>query len=126
GHVTRALVAAGADRVVLASRSGPDAPSARTLREELGERAVVVACDVTDRAALTALLAAHPVDAVVHTAGVASLAPVAELTDAELAEVLHAKVTGALLLDELVGDVDAFVLFSSIAGVWGSGDHAAY
>ncbi|MCP2256100.1 Acyl transferase domain-containing protein [Prauserella aidingensis] len=126
GHVARGLVNAGAEKVVLAGRSGPTAPSAAALREELGERAVIVACDVTDRTALTALLAEHPVDAVVHAAGVAHLAPVDELTDEELAEVSRAKVTGARLLDELVGDVDAFVLFSSIAGVWGSGEHAAY
>jgi acyl carrier protein len=36
--------------------------------------------------------------------------------------------TGALLLDELLDprELEHFILFSSIAGVWGSGDHAAY
>ncbi|MEU5170819.1 type I polyketide synthase, partial [Streptomyces mutomycini] len=46
----------------------------------------------------------------------------------EFAEVLRAKVTGADNLDAVFGDrpLDAFVLFSSISAVWGSGGHAAY
>ena len=44
-------------------------------------------------------------------------------TRAELAEVLAAKAAGAAHLDELTADLDldAFVLFSSIAATWGSG-----
>ncbi|WP_415954539.1 beta-ketoacyl synthase N-terminal-like domain-containing protein, partial [Streptomyces sp. KLOTTS4A1] len=46
----------------------------------------------------------------------------------ELAEVLHAKVTGAVNLDTVFADtdLDAFVLFSSIAATWGSGGQAGY
>ncbi|WP_037843419.1 KR domain-containing protein, partial [Streptomyces sp. NRRL WC-3549] len=42
--------------------------------------------------------------------------------------VLRAKVMGADNLDAIFGDrtLDAFVLFSSIAGIWGSGGQAAY
>ncbi|MFE9769515.1 KR domain-containing protein, partial [Streptomyces sp. NPDC005808] len=53
-----------------------------------------------------------------------------EIGTAELADVLHAKVTGAANLDAVFSDpesdLDAFVLFSSIAGVWGSGGQAGY
>ncbi|MFD0500006.1 beta-ketoacyl reductase [Streptomyces rhizosphaericus] len=50
------------------------------------------------------------------------------MTAEEFAAVTGAKVRGALVLDGLVGDreLDAFVLFSSGAGVWGSGGQAPY
>ncbi|WP_410618703.1 type I polyketide synthase [Amycolatopsis sp. cmx-8-4] len=128
-HVARHLAAEGVDRLVLTSRRGLDAPSAAELRDELagsGVDVVVAACDVADRDALAALLAEYPVNAVVHAAGAGDPARLADLTRDGLAAVVGAKVTGAANLDELVGDVDAFVLFSSIAGVWGSGGQAAY
>ncbi|MYR23868.1 KR domain-containing protein, partial [Streptomyces sp. SID6137] len=86
------------------------------------------ACDVADREALAALLAEHPVDAVVHTAGVDHLDPLETMTPGAFADVLSAKAAGALHLDALLDgrELDAFVLFSSIAGVWGSGHQAAY
>uniref|UniRef100_UPI00082BE560 type I polyketide synthase n=1 Tax=Streptomyces hygroscopicus TaxID=1912 RepID=UPI00082BE560 len=137
-HVARWLVAGGAEHVVLTSRRGPDAPGAAELRDELaasGAEVTVAACDVTDRDAVAGLLARiredhprHPLTAVVHTAGAGQFAPLAETTPADVAEVVAAKVAGAAHLDALLGDtaLDAFVLFSSIAGVWGSGGQGAY
>ncbi len=131
GHVARWLARHGAGHLVLASRHGPDAPGARELRAELadlGAEVTIVACDAADRDALAAVLADYPPDSVFHAAGVGQLTPLADLSDAELAAVLHAKVRGAANLDELLepGSVDAFVLFSSNAGVWGSGGQAGY
>ncbi|NYV75823.1 beta-ketoacyl reductase, partial [Streptomyces sp. UH6] len=101
--------------------------------EELGATATVVACDATDRDALTALadtLRADgtPVRAVVHTAGVGQATALAAMTRAELAEVMDAKVTGAANLHAVFADadLDAFVLFSSIAATWGSGWQGGY
>ncbi|NBH11523.1 KR domain-containing protein, partial [Amycolatopsis sp. SID8362] len=69
----------------------------------------------------------EPVRAVVHAAGLPQATPVLETTAAEFADVIGGKVAGARNLDELLGDdVDAFVLFSSNAGVWGSGGQGAY
>ncbi|HET8642310.1 MAG TPA: beta-ketoacyl synthase N-terminal-like domain-containing protein, partial [Pseudonocardiaceae bacterium] len=64
---------------------------------------------------------------VVHTAGVAHWDAITELTVAQLAEVT-AKAAAATHLDELLATepLEAFVLFSSIAGVWGSGNQAGY
>ncbi|MCQ8195463.1 type I polyketide synthase, partial [Streptomyces rugosispiralis] len=137
-HVARWLAENGAEHLVLTSRRGPDAPGAAELRGELaasGAQVTVAACDVTDRDAVAGLLARirdehpeHPLTAVVHTAGAGQFAPLAETTPADVADVVAAKVAGAAHLDALLGatELDAFVLFSSIAGVWGSGGQGAY
>ncbi|WP_260867557.1 type I polyketide synthase [Streptomyces sp. SAJ15] len=134
-HVARWLAGNGAEHLVLASRRGADAPGAAELRDELtalGAEVTLAACDVTDREAVAGLLAAvparTPLTAVVHTAGAGQFAPLAETGPADVAEVVAAKVAGAVHLDALLGDaeLDAFVLFSSIAGVWGSGGQGAY
>ncbi|MDF5759355.1 type I polyketide synthase [Spongiactinospora sp. TRM90649] len=130
-RVARLLAGRGAPHLLLTSRRGPDAPGAAELVAELadlGTRATVVACDVADRDALAALLAEHPVTGVVHTAGVIQSVPLRDTGLAEFADVLHGKVAGAANLHELLADtpLEAFVTFSSIAGVWGSGNQAAY
>ncbi|WBC15801.1 SDR family NAD(P)-dependent oxidoreductase [Micromonospora sp. WMMA1998] len=126
---------AGAEHLVLTSRRGEDAPGATDLAQRLRERGVrvtVAGCDVADRDALAGLLdglaaAGDPVRAVVHAAGAAQATPLATMTGAELADVLRAKVDGAAHLDALLPDgLDAFVVFSSIAGVWGSAGQGGY
>ncbi|MGW0551750.1 type I polyketide synthase, partial [Streptomyces altiplanensis] len=134
-EVGRWLARSGAENLVLTSRRGPDAPGADALRaelEELGARVEIVACDAADRDALAAVLAAVPdelpLTGVVHTAGVGQYGPLDGLTPAEFAELTSAKLAGAAHLDELLGDraLDLFVLFGSVAGVWGSGGQSAY
>ncbi|WP_432445645.1 type I polyketide synthase [Streptomyces rapamycinicus] len=131
-HVARWLAATGVDEIVLTSRRGADAPGARELVAELsatGLSARVVACDVADRDAVAELLDTIPeLRVVVHAAGVPSWDPLSALTAQALEDGMRAKVAGAIHLDELTRDMplDAFVLFSSVAGVWGSGSQSAY
>ncbi|MGW7594718.1 SDR family NAD(P)-dependent oxidoreductase, partial [Streptomyces rubiginosohelvolus] len=135
GQVARWLVRNGAEHLVLTSRRGIEAPGAPELCEELealGARVTVAACDVSDREALAAVLAAvpeeFPLRAVFHAAGVEQAAELAGMSLADAASVVSGKAAGAGHLDALLGDreLDAFVVFSSIAGVWGSGGQAAY
>ncbi len=130
-HVARWLAGRGARRLVLTSRRGEAAPGAAELREELaalGATTTIAACDVADRAALKTLLdeLGEPVRAVFHAAGIVQGTALDDTELTEFAEVVAAKVAGATHLDELLDDVDAFVLFSSNAGVWGSGGQGAY
>ncbi|MFI7434073.1 type I polyketide synthase [Micromonospora haikouensis] len=133
-RVAEWAIGAGAGHVVLTSRRGERAAGAVELAEGLrasGARVTVAACDVADRSALGALLdgladAGDPVRAVVHAAGAAHSTPLGELTADELRDVLRAKVDGAAYLDALLPELDAFVVFSSIAGVWGSAGQAGY
>uniref|UniRef100_UPI0032E36169 type I polyketide synthase n=1 Tax=Streptomyces sp. NA07423 TaxID=3042026 RepID=UPI0032E36169 len=128
-HTARWLARNGAGHLVLAGRRGPDAPGARALAaelEEAGSTVTLSACDVTDRDALRRLLAEHPADAVVHTAGAADHTTLADLTPERLDDVLSAKVDGARNLHELCGDVSAFVLYSSMSGTVGSAGLGAY
>ncbi|MGC4807680.1 type I polyketide synthase, partial [Micromonospora sp. DT233] len=135
-RVARWAVARGATHVALLSRRGPDAPGAAELRDELvaaGATVTIAGCDLTDRADLAAAITrieadAPPIRSVFHTAGITRATALAESTLADLAEPAAAKVAGAAHLDALLGerDLDAFVLYSSIAGTWGSGTQGGY
>ncbi|WP_443728848.1 type I polyketide synthase [Streptomyces buecherae] len=134
-RVARWLAENGAPRLLLASRSGPDAAGAGELAAQLtalGAAVDIVSCDVADRDQLQRLLADIPTDqplsAVVHTAGVLEVDTLAELDLAALDRTLDAKAVAAAHLHELTRDLDlsAFVLFSSNAATWGSGRQAGY
>jgi acyl transferase domain-containing protein/thioesterase domain-containing protein/acyl carrier protein len=135
GHVARWLARAGAQHLLLASRRGPEAPGAAELAAELrqlGAQVSVAACDAADREQLRELLASvpaeHPLDTVVHAAGVGAVCAFEALTMEQLGEALAAKADGALHLHELTEQMDlsAFVLFSSMAATLGSGGQGHY
>ncbi|QUH02488.1 SDR family NAD(P)-dependent oxidoreductase [Saccharopolyspora erythraea] len=102
------------------------------LEAELGVPVTLAACDVADRDALARVLDGIPADlpltTVVHTAGVLGAGALLDAGPAEFAATARAKVRGALNLHELTLDTDlaAFVLFSSVAGVWGGSEQGAY
>ncbi|MFJ9840208.1 SDR family NAD(P)-dependent oxidoreductase [Kitasatospora sp. NPDC101155] len=117
----------GVRSLVLAGRRG-SAPELEAELNELGAEVAVVACDVGDRASVAALLAAHPVDSVIHAAGTVRDGVIGSLTEETLEEVFRAKVDGACHLHELTAELDlkAFVLFSSLAAVLDGAGQANY
>ncbi|QNP65818.1 type I polyketide synthase [Streptomyces genisteinicus] len=125
----------GVRRLLLLSRRGPAAEGAAELVAELagaGCEARVVACDVSDRAQLAAVLGGleRPLTAVVHTAGVLDDGVVESLSAGQVERVMRPKVDAALHLHELTADAElsAFVVFSSVAALIGSpgqGNYAA-
>ncbi|MFI8213714.1 SDR family NAD(P)-dependent oxidoreductase [Streptomyces werraensis] len=136
GLVARHLVSRhGVRHLVLASRRGPDAEGVPELVAELagqGAAVEVVACDVSDRAQVEALLAtvpdAHPLRGVVHTAGVFDDGLIGALTPERLARVFAPKVDAVRHLDALTRDLDldAFVVYSSVAGLSGGAGQGNY
>ncbi|MFG1778105.1 type I polyketide synthase [Micromonospora sp. NPDC049048] len=131
GHVTRWLLDRGVGRVVLASRRGTAAPAVAELLDRYGAdgRVTVATCDVTDQRSVAELVDSLPdLTAVVHAAGTDQLTPLTDTTLDEFSHVVAGKVLGALHLDACLAerDLGAFVMFSSISGVWGSAGQCAY
>ncbi len=125
----------GVRHLLLLSRRGPAAPGVGELIAELtaaGAQVIAEPCDVTDRAALDAVLAGvpaeHPVTAVVHTAGVIDDALFADVTPQRLGGVLAPKVDGIWNLHEATQGLPlrAFVVCTSAAGLFGGHGQAAH
>ncbi|WP_410639156.1 type I polyketide synthase [Amycolatopsis sp. lyj-346] len=126
-HLARHLVAEhGARCLLLLGRRGPDTPGAEELIAELGVEATAIACDVTDREALSRVFAEHDITAVVHTAGVLADATFGSLDPERLDAVLRPKADAAWHLHELAEHAETFVLFSSVAGVFGAAGQGNY
>ncbi|WEQ54930.1 SDR family NAD(P)-dependent oxidoreductase [Komagataeibacter nataicola] len=134
-HVGRHLARRGVKHLVLTSRRGLDTPGAVEAIGELqslGARVTVAAVDVTDLAAVTAVLSDIPADlplrGVVHAAGLLDDGVLAAQSAERFAPVLSAKVDGAAHLDALTRneDLDFFVLFSSATGTLGSAGQGGY
>nr|WP_244375584.1 type I polyketide synthase [Streptomyces ficellus] len=129
------VVRHGARRLLLLSRRGPATEGAAELAaklRDLGAEVEIAACDVSDRAALAAVLDAVPQDrpltGVVHAAGVLADGMLETLTERELQDVLRPKVDAAWNLHELTRGTNLrfFSLFSSLSGTLGGAGQANY
>jgi acyl transferase domain-containing protein/thioesterase domain-containing protein/acyl carrier protein len=98
----------------------------------LGAEVEFSVCDVSDRDRLARLIASipdeHPLDVVIHAAGVLDGGLIADLETAQLDRVLAPKADGAYYLHELTEglDLSAFIMFSSIASAAGGPGQANY
>ncbi|MEU0025953.1 type I polyketide synthase [Streptomyces sp. NPDC006335] len=125
--LARYLVAEhGVRHLVLASRGGRSPDWAAELTADVG----VVACDVSDRAAVHALVEScrPPLTGLFHLAGVVADGVVDGMTPERVAEVLAPKADAAWHLHEATADLglSAFVLYSSAAGVLGRPGQSNY
>jgi NAD(P)-dependent dehydrogenase (short-subunit alcohol dehydrogenase family)/acyl carrier protein len=124
-----------ARHLLLVSRSGERAEGVKELRaqlEELGCEVQIVACDVSDRAALEGVINGispeHPLSVVVHAAGVLDDGVIESLDGERLRGVMTPKIDAAINLHELTAGLalSEMILFSSFAGIMGSPRRASY
>ncbi len=125
------LVARGARRLVLVGRTAPGGEVARRLQalEAEGVALSIVVGDVASAEVVDRAVAAAGeggLASVFHAAGVLEDRPLSAVDSEGLARVLSPKLEGARQLDARVGEVEHFVLFSSIAALVGSPGQAAY
>ncbi|WP_211240667.1 type I polyketide synthase [Hamadaea tsunoensis] len=126
GLVARHLVAArGVRKLLLVSRGAPSAELIADLTAA-GAEVRAAAADCADREALADVLRSEHLAAVFHIAGTLDDGVLAAQDADRLDTVLRPKADAAWHLHELAGEVGAFVLFSSIAGVLGNPGQANY
>ncbi|MDZ8188307.1 MAG: type I polyketide synthase [Nostoc sp. ChiSLP02] len=129
------LVEQGAKQLVLTGRKQPtaEAQTAIARLEKMGATILAAQADVTQEQDLSQLLETvqatmPPLGGIVHAAGVVGYETLPSLQWESLEAVLRPKTMGTWLLHELTQDInlDFFVVFSSIASVWGSRGQAHY
>ncbi|AYF74232.1 SDR family NAD(P)-dependent oxidoreductase [Nocardia yunnanensis] len=136
--VGRWLVGLGARRLTLLGRGGARTEAARlqlAAWREQGVEVVEELVDVTDAAAMTAVVArahsiAHPLRGVFHTAGAIDDRRVPDMDRDSLAKVYRPKAEGVVALRQGLAaagvELDMFVLFSSGSAIFGSIGQFAY
>lgn len=131
-HAARALAADG-HRVALLARRGD---RIQALAAELGDQAIAIEADVTDRDSITAAAERTktelgPADILINNAGVMLLAPFSSDQRAELRQMIEVNLLGAItatevFLDQLRDGEGDLVNISSVAGRTARPGNAGY
>lgn len=128
-----AYAASGADVAVL----DLSLDAARAVVEQIGDHAVAIECDVTDRDSVSAAVAEAQtrfgrIDVLVNSAGVAILAPAEDLTAQAWDATLAVNLTGAFTVSQAAGKImlaqgrGTVISIASQAASVALIDHAAY
>ncbi|MGW3407375.1 beta-ketoacyl reductase, partial [Streptomyces zhihengii] len=131
-EVARWLAGRGVPHLVLTSRGGVAPEGLVEELAALGAQVTVAACDVADRDALAAVIAAVPAEwpltGVVHAAGVLDDGMLDGLSSERLASVMRPKADGLAALDAVTAGLplEWLVVFSSMAGTVGNAGQANY
>ena len=123
----------GARHLLLLGRSGVrDEAQATAIARlaKLGCSVTVARVDVADEAGLAQCLAGleggPPLRGIIHAAGILDDGPISSQTHASLHRVLSPKVAGAWNLHEQTGELDFFVLYSSVSSLLGAPGQSNY
>lgn len=129
------LAERGARHLVLTGRSAPDRESCEIL-EAMATRGINVRCeqaDVSNERAMRSLLedvrkTMPPLRGVIHSAGIVDDGVLLQQTWDRFASVFRPKVNGSMVLHKLTANdrLDFFVLYSSIASVFGAPGQGSY
>lgn len=129
------LVGQGAKQLVLTGRRQPTAEAQTAIAhlEQMGAKILAAQADVTQEQDLLHLLeqvrlTMPPLRGIIHAAGVVGYETLSSLQWPSLEAVLRPKVIGTWLLHQFTQNIplDFFVVFSSIASIWGSRGQAHY
>lgn len=132
-QVARWLVDHGARHIALLGRRADMGSEAVRALQQAGAEVIALEGDVADEGFMTGALArlheqSPPLRGVLHAAAALSAAPLAELGEAQVLEMLRPKLEGSLLVERLTRDagVDFLVLFSSSTALLGATGLAHY
>ncbi len=131
--VARWMAEHGARHIALLGRHADAAVAGVRAIEALGAKVHLLQGDVADETTMARLLAqlradAPPLRGVMHAAAALSAAPLTELSQSQVAEMMAPKLAGTLVLERLTrGDrLDFMVLFSSTTALLGASGLAHY
>jgi len=133
--IARWMVSRGAKNLIFLARSGGESDTAQSLVRELGAancKAYIFACDVTDKAALSATIetckaSLPPIKGCVQGSMVLKDAMFENMTYPDFAAALRPKFQGSRNLHEILPtDMHFFFLLSSATGILGNRSQANY